>query len=356
MAVGCPTTFELAEPLSSGDEAPDVPGLDLEQGDSVVWTFPKSEGCRCGQQALDLNRLAREHGVNVYGIASADREELDEMSDRLGLDSITLIPDLSHDVAEKFGVGSDEYGRLERRIFFVRDGRIQDVTDGMDLGQPNGGCPAGFDLEQAEEKKLFDVLKHPGVYVTTGKRGSGKSSLAFRVGEGFADRHGVKPVTVGMPHGAREHFPDRWLHVEEIDDAPPQSVVIVDEAYAKFHSRESMSEENKDVGKLVNTSRHCQQTYIFVSQNASYLDKNAVSEADGLLLKEPGTFHMEFERRQFRDLSEKAKAAFDQLPANLDNREYVYVYSDEHQGMIKNTEASFYGDSISRSFSTACEL
>lgn len=352
----------LSEPLESGDEVPDVDGMNLHEGDSVIWTFPKADGCRCGAQALQYEQLADELDVPVYGIAATSPEDLNDMAERYDL-TFTLISDPEGQLASEFGVELSD-GKLERQTMFVRDGRITDVSDGVappELSQPDGNeCPIKsvsepLTLAQKNEKTLYDSIEHPSVYVITGSRGSGKSALAHRLGEQMAEREDIVPVAVGVPEHIQEKYPSQWVHVDDMDEAPGDSIVIIDEAYLKFHARQSQKKENLKMGAYVNTSRHCNRTIVFVSQNSGHLDKMAVSEADGLMIKEPGTFHMEFERAQLRDITERAKDSYDQLPGNLDNREYVYAVSDNFEGLVENDQPEWYGDEVSKSYGAACQ-
>lgn len=385
--------FELHEPIEPGEPVPDAVADHMEtSGDTIIWTFPNSDGCRCGTQAKNYDTLASEYGVNVYGIADSDPEDLQDMASTLGLEAITLVSDQEGTFTEPLGIERTNAG-YERKTLFVRDGRIKDVSDGVldaNLAQPfhpddenesadgcltpasddaggGGACPfdryPDVDLDTSDEWTLAEAAsaegikapKHPGIYVITGQRGAGKSALAMQVGEKMKNEHGVQPVTVGMPVQAREHFPDDWMHVRHVHDAPGDSVLIVDEAYMSYHSRESMSEENKNLGKLINTSRHCGNSMLFVSQNSSYIEKNTVSEADAILAKEPGKMQMQFERMQIRSISKEAKEQFNALPEDVDNRAYVYMYGDEHTGMLQNDMPEWYNEEISKSFRALCK-
>lgn len=356
-------TYELAEPLESGEEVPEVDGMGLHEGDTVVWTFPKADGCRCGAQALQYEQLAEELGVPVFGIAATSPEDLNDMAERYDLESITLIADPEGQLASEFGVELSD-GKLERTTMFVREGRVTDVSGGVappEISQPNeSGCPIErvsdpIRLAQKNESKLYDSIEHPSVYVITGSRGSGKSALAHRLGEQMAEKEDIVPVAVGVPKHIREKYPSQWVHVDDMDDAPGNSVTIIDEAYLKFHARQSQKKGNLKMGAYINTSRHCDRTIMFVSQNSGHVDKMGVSEADGILVKEPGTFHKEFERAEIRDITERAEDSFEQLPEDTDNRKYVYTVNDNFEGMVQNDKPEWYDDEVSKSYGTACK-
>lgn len=372
--------YDLHEPIGKGDDAPDIQGIEWD-GDSVVFTFPNADGCRCGTQIQQLQQMADETGTDVYAVAATPADELAEMKETYDL-SIPLISDEDGHVSDAFGGGLLQGGKYERRLFFIRDGKVIDVSDGMtepELAQPSvclsrpleddaTNCPFdgygsltgrvrgeidSYEL-RGDDKSVADVLKHPGVYIVNGKRGSGKSSLAYTAADRLAEGKDVKKVAVGVPEPAAREFPGDWWFAESLEDVPNDSIVVVDEAYMKFNARTPLADENQGLAPLVNTSRHCDQTMFFVTQNTSALDRNAPAEADGILMKEPGTFHMRFERKQFRDLSEEAKSKFDEIPDGTARQPFTYIYTDEYTGMVKSSEAEWYSDEISKSFSGRC--
>ena len=55
-----------------------------------------------------------------------------------------------------------------------------------------------------------DVIVHPSVVLIVGKRGSGKSALAYRLLEVF--RHQLATYVVGAPSGARKLLPE-WVGI-----------------------------------------------------------------------------------------------------------------------------------------------
>lgn len=217
-------------------------------------------------------------------------------------------------------------------------------------------CPfSATRLEQSEDDVLAH-FEHPSVVTITGQRRAGKSSLAYRLGERFQKEQGIQPVTVGAPEATRKALPKDWIHVDSIHEAPTDSVVIYDEAYRNLNAREPMSDENLNLAEVVQTSAQRGQTLLFVTQNSAILDKVAVGESDAILMKKPGKIQMEFERPQLRRLSEKARERFEKMPADMQEEAYVYVFAEDSEAFVSNSEASFYNDKISHSFRTPCEM
>ena len=79
---------------------------------------------------------------------------------------------------------------------------------------------------------------------------------------------------------------------------PPNAIIYIPESYRLFHSRSTQRAQGRAIGELVNLSRHRRHTLIFDVQNPAHLDRNIVSEADVVLVKEPGPLQQGFERSQ----------------------------------------------------------
>ena len=387
------TPMKLSEPLlSPGNPAPSWSGTThtgdtvSQPDDSVVWFFPNTGGCRCSHQALRLEQVASEVDVPVFGVTNNNPDELADMADSLGLERLNLVSDPAGEIADGFGVSLEE-GGPERALFFVRDREVIETVDGMaaieveqselnqastlnpfadydgfadcvdsnqDKRDPEAYCAAIKNRVESDSDiaEVAQKLTHPSVAVITGARGKGKSSLAYHLADEMSERDGTIPVTVGLPPDKADELPARWMNVESLEAAPHQAVIVVDEAYAKFHAREAM--QNVGMAQIVNQSRHCSRSILFVTQNSGHLDKTGVSEADAIFMKEPGPFHMRFERPGVRDMTETAKDSFNQLPGDMDVREYTYVFTDDYEGLVQTGEADFYGDALSKSYSGAC--
>ena len=131
-----------------------------------------------------------------------------------------------------------------------------------------------------------DVLVTPPVALVLGKRGSGKTALAYRLLELF--RYRLTPDVVGAPAQAAKLLPDWIGTVPSLEDLPPDCIALVDEAYLHYHSRRSMAKESADMSQQLNLSRQRNQTLIFVSQEARQVDRNIASSASVVIFKEMG--------------------------------------------------------------------
>ena len=158
---------------------------------------------------------------------------------------------------------------------------------------------------QAEPDACWrEEIVSPAVVLILGKRGSGKSALAYRLLEMF--RHRLAPHVVGAPGQARRFLPEWVGIVETLDDLPHNSIALIDERYLAYHSRESMVKESTAMPQLLNLSRQRNQTLIFVTQESRQIDKNIASSASVLIFKAMGMLQLEFEQPSALRLSQNS--------------------------------------------------
>ena len=189
---------------------------------------------------------------------------------------------------------------------------------------------------------------HPSVILILGKRGSGKSALAYYLLELF--RYGTKPYVVGVLESKRHLLPE-WVGIAPtLEEVPSGAIVIVDEAYLFYHAHSSTTQESKEMSKLINLSRQKEQTAIFVSQQSNSIDKNIASSPDVVIFKEPGILQSEFERRELNHLAKKASEAFASINSNKQQWNYVHAPDADFSGLMKNELPSFWKPELSHMF------
>ena len=194
------------------------------------------------------------------------------------------------------------------------------------------------------------LAPHPSVGAIVGRRGSGKSALGYRQLELQKDRAAC--YVVGPP-SLRKLLPD-WIGVVQgMADVPSDAVVLIDEAYLLLHSRDSMSRAGRSIGPLINLSRQKKLSLIFISQEARQIDVNILSQLDWVAVKEPSELSMEFERRELRRFTDKARLEFGAIRG--DRRSWTWVYSEpaDFSGIVKNELASFWRPALSHAFADA---
>ena len=229
------------------------------------------------------------------------------------------------------------------------------IAQAMIPRRPQPAIPALATLDEPKlaaplepDARWRDVIVPPAVILILGKRGSGKSALAYRLLELF--RHRLVPYVVGAPPQARKLLPD-WIGIAPtLEDLPFNSIALIDEAYLAFHARGSMAAASKAMSQALNLSRQRNQTLIFVSQEARQVDRNIASSASVLVFKDLGMLQPEFDRPELKSLVRQARDAI--AARSGDRRLWAYVYSPDadHLGLLKSQLPSFWKPSISRLF------
>ena len=200
---------------------------------------------------------------------------------------------------------------------------------------------------------LAHLVQHPAVLLILGHRGMGKTALACRIQEILRDR--APAYGVGLPPKARRILPDWYGLADDPADVPVNALIYVPESYRMFHARATATAQGRAVGDLVNLSRHRRHTLIFDVQNPAHLDRNIISEADIVLVKEPGPFTPGFERPQLRAIMNAARAAFAGVNKSRRKRAvWVVAPAAGVEGqLMENQLPGFLSDSLSRIFGDA---
>lgn len=216
-------------------------------------------------------------------------------------------------------------------------------------GQPNGLIRRPTEADVTWQSKII----HPSVVLILGKRGSGKSALGYRLLELF--RYALTPYVLGLPKQGQRLLPD-WIGIaQNLDDIAYKSIVLVDEAYLRYHSRESLASRSREMSRFLNLSRQKEQTLIFVTQEARQIDKNIASSANIIVFKDLGMLQLEFDRPELNRIATQAKLAFKEVKG--DRRRWSYVYSPDSDflGLLENSPPSFWSNKLSHAFAAGVE-
>lgn len=176
-----------------------------------------------------------------------------------------------------------------------------------------------------------------------GKRGSGKSSLGFRILENIYSNNKRKCFVLGI----QQELVPKWItSINEIEEAANGGVLLVDEGAISFGARESMKAKNRELAKLMAVSRHKNLSLIFIVQNTSMLDKNVLKLADSLFVKEGSLLQLEMERAEIKKFYEKAMKFLNKVKGN--KKEYVFVVDADFEGSVKYKLPSFWSEGLSK--------
>ena len=239
----------------------------------------------------------------------------------------------------------DESDRIVRE--FLKGYRLGGEPTSSVENSPRLGV---LDYQPPADALLAQMVHHPAAVLVSGHRGSGKTATIMRLQELLRDV--APPYAIGLPDRAASLLPQWYGLADDPVDVPTNSTIYFPESYRFFHSRSTQSQMGRSLSDLVNLSRHRRQTLFFDVQNTAQLDRNIISEVDLILVKEPGPFHLGFERQQLRPVIEAARAAFAGIGQHR-KKKAVWVFNGSTGHIMENSLPSFWSEVLSRIFAAA---
>jgi hypothetical protein len=187
--------------------------------------------------------------------------------------------------------------------------------------------------------------KDSTIGIILGARGSGKSAFGLKLLENLHATSGRKIFALGFKAGELPH----WIHaIDDIELIENNSYVLIDEGGILFNARQGFSDANQLLSKLLLIARHKDLSIMFISQNSSNLEINAIRQADYLVLKPSSLLQLDFERKKIKEIYVEASEDFDKFKKT---KGLTYIYSDTFKGFVTNPLPTFWTIRISKSFS-----
>ena len=219
-------------------------------------------------------------------------------------------------------------------------------------GKPLPGEPHYQEFSQIKKFKgsfkTFEnyLLKNKStIGIILGARGTGKSAIGMSILENFAAKTEKKIYALGFKKSAVP----KWIEViKDIEDIENNAILLIDEGGIEFSSRDAMSNANKLLSKILLIARHKDLSVMFISQNSSNLEINAIRQADYLLLKPSSLLQKDFERKKIKQIYEEAQENFEDLKGT---EGLTYVYADKFRGFVTNKLPSFWSEKVSKGYS-----
>jgi len=230
------------------------------------------------------------------------------------------------------GVASDEVTRevIEGKL------KVDASYDSLKEVLNKQGELSGF------EEKLYSHKSMIGLIL--GARGKGKSAIGMRLLENFKARTGRRVCALGFKADALPSWIKVVGSISEIDNG---AVVLIDEGGIEFSSRSSMSSGNKLLSELLLIARHKDLSVMFITQNSSNLEVNAIRQADYLILKPSSLLQKDFERRKIKEIYESVSGEFEELK---EDKGLAYIYGGNYSGFVSNSLPSFWSEGVSKGY------
>jgi energy-coupling factor transporter ATP-binding protein EcfA2 len=201
--------------------------------------------------------------------------------------------------------------------------------------------------EQPEGYALWlDSFEDGKVILVLGRRGSGKTALAAKIGEYMAARHKMPIYWIGLPEQARSLLPS-WVHmVSSPDQCPIGCLIIIDEAGLHFLSLAFATDQNRLLRALLMVCRQRHSSLVVAVQSSRDLEYSVVRQADSIIFREPGMHQPDSERPDIRSMAKKAATVFKEISQD-EKRESAFVFDDNFTGIIKCSLPSFWSEDLS---------
>jgi hypothetical protein len=208
--------------------------------------------------------------------------------------------------------------------------------DGL-AGSPDGSEGYALWLDSFEGGKVILIL---------GRRGSGKTALAAKIGEYMMATYKMLVYWIGLPEPARSLLPHWIKMVDSPDQCPVGCLIIIDEAGLHFLSLAFATDQNRLLRALLMVCRQRHSSLVVAVQSSRDLEYSVVRQADSIIFREPGMHQPDSERPDIRSMAKKAAAVFKEIPQD-EKRESAYVFDDDFTGIIKCTLPSFWSEDLS---------
>lgn len=198
-----------------------------------------------------------------------------------------------------------------------------------------------------------EIVRPETTSIILGRKGSGKSALAYWLAEEMSRGFDLLPVVINLPRDRQSLLPPSFV-IRTIDDIPMLSdaLVLIDEGTTMLpagHQLENM------VKGYVALSRQRHQIILFIFHSSADVGSRILRGVDNILLKEPSHRQIQHGSKDnwWRELLSKAKEEFETLEEDGEKpKTYTFIDSEEPQfrGMMSNPLASFWTEELSKAW------
>lgn len=210
------------------------------------------------------------------------------------------------------------------------------------------------DEQKPEQIQWHEIVKPEQVCIILGRKGFGKSALAYWLCAENAKRHNLLPVVINLPRERQNLLPQNFV-IRGLDDLPRLSdaVIIIDEGTTMLPAGQKKLEEM--VKGYVALSRQRNQVILFVFHASSDVGSRILRGVDVILLKEPSQRQIQHGSKDswWSNLLTEAKERFEALADMGQNpKEFTYVDAEEPEfrGMLRNPLPEFWSEELSKAW------
>jgi len=200
--------------------------------------------------------------------------------------------------------------------------------------------------------KWQDIITPTTVSVILGKKGSGKSCLAYWLVDTFSYKYDLLPVIVGFPREKQNLLPQTYV-IKSLEDAliTENAMLLIDEGTTMLPAGQRLDELVKS---FIALSRQREQIVIFIFHASRDVGSKILRGVDAIIVKEPSQRQIEYGSKTdwFRHFLEDAKVRFKQIKDD-DTRKFAYVDNEdpEFRGMLTNPIPPFWTKDLSKAWS-----
>ena len=208
--------------------------------------------------------------------------------------------------------------------------------------------------KEEQEHRWHEIVRPETVSIILGRKGFGKSALAYWLCDEMAKQHELLPVVVNLPRERQGLLPETFI-IRGLEDVPrlSDSVIIIDEGTTMLPAGQRKLEEM--VKGYVALSRQRNQIILFIFHSSADVGSRILRGVDTILLKKPSQRQIQHGAKDnwWRGLLTEAKEKFEALSdLGANPREFTFVDSEEPEfrGILQNPLPLFWSDGLSRAW------
>lgn len=199
--------------------------------------------------------------------------------------------------------------------------------------------------------RLFRCLPSSGIVLIAGGIGSGKSVLSYGILENHHQRDPARLIYVyNFPKKKSQLLPP-YIKPTNNPEFPDGAVVLADEAYFAFYSKDHANDLNRFMDQFSGLVRQKEILTVFVTQSTRKLTLATVSGVQAMLLKCPDIMMVRLDRPELRPMWRDALEEFRKLSVK-DRQAATYVVSMSYEGLILkgNSPPVFWSKELSQAW------